>query len=511
MRLVWCAEFRFKDGSEPDLKQLLSEWLRSPRRAPSLRGELTVGTSNLGSAGVLQVEESSETDDSYAWALRYDRPVPTQGASWTTEFGLERRGDTLTGFARLFVTLMDAGRPAVDRISLLPPAFALDLRARSLLAQPDFSVEQVRDAQVSNFVAQLFDPDRSHPIVGVSVNPYSERPLFDPEALQQDLVGIAQVVVLTKSASLALTNELTHQGISPSDAKKWGVFGGAVKVYRVGASRLESPFNHPLWLPRDVSQPTFASELKDWCWSLATLQARSTVRDVGTLRDEREQAQLRDQEARQTDPEIESLFDSLLADEKAKTLAQKKLADSEAARANELEEKVRQYESTIAALKFQLAQKHGTVDEDGRGAEEGPDIDSVDTAIARAQVRYAETLVFAPDLVVDTNLDGKLVFAVLTALHELCERERRGEAKSKRTVLRDLLNEHTGSPKDTYKAGPTGLACTSPETGKREQLKERVHLVEGKPADTESVYWVTIGSKQSLYRYLVGRIGKHAP
>lgn len=111
---------------------------------------------------------------------------------------------------------------------------------------------------------------------------------------------------------------------------------------------------------------------------------------------------------------------------------------------------------------------------------------------------------------IDTNLDGAFWYAVLNALNDLCKIEQLGEAVSKRDVLRDLLAAQIGVPKRTYKVADTGVFSVHPATGEQIELRERVHVVEGRPAETESLYWVTIGDTQTSYRYLVGRIGRHA-
>ena len=139
-----------------------------------------------------------------------------------------------------------------------------------------------------------------------------------------------------------------------------------------------------------------------------------------------------------------------------------------------------------------------------------PPPESVDAAIARARVDFVDTLHIPDHVTIDTSLDGAFWYGVLRALHELCEIERRGEATNKRDVLRDRLAVHIGSPKRTYKVADTGVFGIHPATGVRIELRERVHLVEGRPAETESVYWVTIGDPQASYRYLIGRIGRHA-
>jgi hypothetical protein len=86
--------------------------------------------------------------------------------------------------------------------------------------------------------------------------------------------------------------------------------------------------------------------------------------------------------------------------------------------------------------------------------------------------------------------------------------ERQGEAQNKREILQRLLAKHVGLSKGTYKVGDTGVHVTV--AGKKVALRERVHLREGRPAETESVYWITIGDTRASYRYFIGRIGKHA-
>jgi hypothetical protein len=131
-------------------------------------------------------------------------------------------------------------------------------------------------------------------------------------------------------------------------------------------------------------------------------------------------------------------------------------------------------------------------------------------AVARARVDFADTLHIPESVTIDTSLDGAFWYRVLRALHELCEIERRGEALNKREVLRDRLAVHIGIPKQTYKVADTGVFAIDPANGQRLHLRERVHIVQGSPTETESVYWITIGEVQASYRYLIGRIGRHA-
>jgi hypothetical protein len=134
----------------------------------------------------------------------------------------------------------------------------------------------------------------------------------------------------------------------------------------------------------------------------------------------------------------------------------------------------------------------------------------VNEAIERARQDFRSTLAFPDNIDVDTRLSGGFWYHVLLTLHELCEKERRGDLRSKRQTLRELLVTHLGLSKDTYKAGDTDVYARDPETHQRVHLRERVHLKEGRPSETESAYWTTLGDSRDSYRYLVGKLGRHA-
>lgn len=160
--------------------------------------------------------------------------------------------------------------------------------------------------------------------------------------------------------------------------------------------------------------------------------------------------------------------------------------------------------------RFQLALRDALLDEIGNRFPGDPPPESTADALARARIDFAATLHIPDDVTIDTSRDGTFWYRVLHALHELCEIERRGEATNKRNILRDLLATRVNLPKQTYKAADTGVFAILPSTGERVELRERVHIIEGRPAETESVYWITIGDAQASYRYLIGRIGRHA-
>lgn len=134
----------------------------------------------------------------------------------------------------------------------------------------------------------------------------------------------------------------------------------------------------------------------------------------------------------------------------------------------------------------------------------------VDAALDLARTDLAGTLIVPSNVIVDTKQDGDFWSKVLRALHELCLEERAGRVASHRDALRELLARNGLPPKRTYKRGDTEVWVVDPESGKRHRCRNRVHLVEGAPAETESIYWHTLGEEQASFRYLIARLGKHS-
>lgn len=509
MRLLWAAKLVLPPDGLSSATQVLEAWLRAPEREPALVGPLRPGDAALASGGQLQVDQSPDDGEPIVWAMRYERPVPMQGVTWITEVAFERRDNRLHGSARLYQTTLATGRPRLDRIVVRPPGFIWQFRNRGLLGAGSFEVQPVSVADVGRLVEKVFDPQRSYLIVAVSEDPYTERPLVNPRHLQEELVGIAQVVEIHKSASLALPSVFERAGILPGKEKVWGVYGGAVKVYRTRAVPGETPFDHPIWMPSDVAEPDFPATLKDWCWSLATLETTDEVPDVASIREARRPVQVPPGDAALSVAELTELYDVALSEEQGRTAEQQRRAETERGRADELVEKVRALEAKLQALQYQLDRKYEAARAEASEGGEAEVANPAD-AVERARRDFATTLVIPKNVAVATSLNGQFWYRALLALHKLCELERSGQARNKREQLRDLLSEHLGVTKDTYKAGDTGVYASNPDTGDRLQIRERVHLREGKPAETESMYWQTIGSNQAEFKYLVGRLGRHA-
>lgn len=496
MRLLWSARLDIATATLADALEILASWIRSPTRAPAFEGPLRPGDFDLCTGGLLQVDQSPEEGEPTSWALRYERAVAEQGLAWITEVAFERRDESFAGLGRLSQRSMSAARPRFERVDLRPPRFALDFRQRGLLGPAAFVVRSVGPEDVGSFVETVIDGQRVYPIVAISVDAYRERPLLDPSTLQNELIGIAQVVLVKKDASFLLPHEFETRGVLRRMSRIWSVYGGAVQVYRAQARTTETPFDHPIWLPAEVSEPGYAATLKDWCWSLAALDPPHLTTDVASIRAARRLAivTVSAEATNRTLGEVTELYESALTDEEARTAEERRRGEAEKARADELSDRVRQLEAKVQSLQYLLRHKGDTAPP----GEEQPaptDFEDVAAALAQARTDFGETLVIPADLAVETSEEPAFWYGALHALHRLCELERKGEARNKRELLRDLLAKHVEVSKDTYKVADTGITIPDPLNSKRMiAVRERVHLREGKPHETESIYWHTFGN-----------------
>lgn len=369
------------------------------------------------------------------------------------------------------------------------------------------------DANVSELVQYLLSPGRSLPLVLVADPAHEISPIPDlPVRLANFLFGVAEVVHINAATSYYLTDKV---------GKEMSCFDGGVRIYWPGWSPHDSPLRHPLMLGKRVAvsaahdstdpdglvrSPLMSMITRgllskfSYPQEMLEVVAEDQARKISSQSDDEKIAELQKENAR---------LKLELADQSGyRQLAEIEISDLRAGRdklAHELD---------LARMQYARSEKAGVDDiEEGTSlAEEDSPwaISALEDALAKAKHDFGTTLVFSDTLVSDTDLSAGLVYHVLMSLHRLCEKERKGLAKNKRALLQQLLVENAGISKDTYKVGDTGLTVYDPISKKTVNVRERVHINEGKPAESESVYWQTIGTKQAEYKYLVVRIGKHA-
>lgn len=90
----------------------------------------------------------------------------------------------------------------------------------------------------------LLAKERALPVILISPDAWTERPVAQPDVLQKAVAGFAQVAVLSdKRVAFRLTDKL---------GKELTCFDGAVRVYWPGFTLMDYPFMHPLYLGRSI-------------------------------------------------------------------------------------------------------------------------------------------------------------------------------------------------------------------------------------------------------------------
>ena len=102
----------------------------------------------------------------------------------------------------------------------------------------DETLRTLDEPGVDAFVAELFAPGRTLPVVGVTTAPSTGEPWLDAPALARRLEGHARVVVVP-------TGDVTWT-LSEALPDRLGVYGGAVRIWHPDLTRDAEPEAHPL-------------------------------------------------------------------------------------------------------------------------------------------------------------------------------------------------------------------------------------------------------------------------
>jgi hypothetical protein len=134
---------------------------------------------------------------------------------------------------------------------------------------------------------------------------------------------------------------------------------------------------------------------------------------------------------------------------------------------------------------------------------------TVTEALARGRDEFSATLIVPETLVVEADLTGERVMALLHALHELCVLERRDEILHRGELVRSVLKAEAGLDA-VYSCGAAGVWGTFPDTGEHVELDEQAVLTSvndaGEAQRHAALHWCTVGEQPRAVRYLVGRI-----
>lgn len=497
----------------PAVKALLADWSRQKLANPR-------ATERRFSSA-----ESSYTDGtSKVWRFEFSQ-AGDFGGTWITEVQvLQARPHARDATAAIAMRLeFEDAAVAPARYYVEPPVFLKALAASFHVyfgntAVPGGAKHVDGEQDVKALLRELESPDRTLPIVLVTDPVDHESPIPNlSDLLASALFGMAIITHATREATYELTREV---------GKTMSCFDGAVRIYWPGWRPSHSPFAHPLFLGERVAasaknDPKRPDSLIRTAL-LAPLVRAATSRFAYPL-PMRSVIEVHERMALESEFRGRSQAEALakLADLNQQLTDQRQLAELAVSENAELRSKVDGLQAQLDKAMYELEQARksppvAAASSGGATAALPQDLDdspwsiaTADEAIDRARAEFASTLIIPENVHVDTSMGGGYWYHVLLSLHELCELERQGKATNKRAQLRQLLVEHVGVSKDTYKTADTGIFAVLPDTGQRVQLRERVHLQEGRPAETESVYWQTVGEAQARYKYLIGRLGRH--
>lgn len=103
----------------------------------------------------------------------------------------------------------------------------------------------IDDDDVDDLVSDLLRATRHTPVIVVSVDGHTERPIANPDEIQRSVLGFASVVSLKdKWSGFRLTDSL---------GKALSCYNGAVRLYWPGLTLNSDPFDHPLFLPSQLT------------------------------------------------------------------------------------------------------------------------------------------------------------------------------------------------------------------------------------------------------------------
>lgn len=242
--------FRSEDPGRTftEIRQEALKWLAN-RAGRQLPGHAWAGESfDMLEAGAQPVSAIALDQPEY-WCFRVnDADKEIARRHWTTETGILLNEDEVLFGCRLqCIALGDspeftASIPGV--VAQVVRNHAAYLDGRRISAQ---AWNVIGDTEIDDFVALLLNPQRTRPVIAVSLGDRDGRDgagAIDADRLARQTLGAAHVVTLSGEASYALTDRI---------GREFSVFHQAVRTYRLGVDPDSgSPTDHPIALPRTI-------------------------------------------------------------------------------------------------------------------------------------------------------------------------------------------------------------------------------------------------------------------
>jgi hypothetical protein len=220
----------------------VGEQTLSPSEGHSFHSAVSVRTAEPG---------ISLCDIDWSYPDDYDK-----GLGWSTRLSIFGSSEQLTVSLQLGVSgrqfriepaAVRLGAPKVVReITSLPSAHIGGFPY-------NWTPQLVRADDIEVLCESLVSSVRPFPIVLISRDLVSERPLVDVDSLASGLAGLMKVYELAdKWAAYRLTEEV---------GKDLSCYAGAVRIYWPGFVPTANPYKHPAWMPWSLRQLTHTDDL----------------------------------------------------------------------------------------------------------------------------------------------------------------------------------------------------------------------------------------------------------
>lgn len=462
-------------------------------------------------------EERRGILDRFSWTVSLELPVAKEyrldqlndrDNQWETTIRIHQGARVLLGVRME----MEPSEGEDFRFFVEPPQFVREsVRNLELFRGPTRLLSEAIPVRTRASVEALHNairyPGRSVPIVVVASRSNGDYAFPDlPSKLAWHLAGVATVYDLAAREAYDLTSLVGKQsscfdggvrlyfprtisdgdGVNPEAAPLWTRhLLGEMDLVRLQRALMNSCLR---WQRESNNHPL---ELRDDAWEILRTRSELDRLGVSTLPEartliERLREQVARHEAQQKD------YEGLL-----------KVGDDERA---ELIQLVAKFRAKAEALE---AAHDATNTSTPEANDNETPFRTAEDAVSEAKNKFSDVLHFDQLKVEVKSSEANHLYQYLACFADLFrELNKPGSlGKSKGEWLEECVRNRLGK-NPSYKTGRTSLGYTSPFDGRKREVRDRLHLVDGAPADSRSIYWAEESYKGKTICILL-RYGPH--
>ena len=527
MRTIYGIQFQVKPRTDQssaecigELRQLAAAWVAGKyRRAWNVEVMPLFDARRLDPiAGHWVVSDHECHDECELVSLEWGHPDDRDDSiAWVTSCVFARNCDAVhaaisirLSSARFIVrpTRYALGRPKI--VSDVLTAFSCTIGGQEVPTTHTV----LRAPDVAGFVdTVLASKDRALPVIVVSPDVWTEKPVVNTTVLQTTLVGFGQVVLLVdKWAAFKLTDKI---------GRELTCFDGAVRIYWPGFSPTDRPFIHPLYLGRSIKHHrNYGRELKSHLFRMFAGMSAFRAGELGPILTVRRQIESLQENAivhlREQMKAGTAENEQLLAELERQLQENEKVTkerDDLSFKVEELTEELERQRANWALYEQyttpQATQYEFTPDDSSK---QQVVVTSVQDAVEKAECDFVDTIVFiegAKNSAKDSPFQSpELVYHLFEALNELCLKWKQ-EGKLGETWKMALTGrgfEYKPDISETAK-GSFKADYTFMYKGKKLLFGEHVTFGVGQdPQKCLSVHWHRDNASKII---AIGHCGKH--